>query len=382
MRARLIACSLPAWRLMGELARRWRKEAPDWEVEETVKCSALPELSEPRPLQECVGAWFKEADALVFLCAAGIAVRSIAPWLGHKAQDPAVIVIDEGGSFCISLLSGHTGGANELACRLAGWLGAVPVITTATDRAQVFAVDLFAKANGLALTDWEGAKRLTARLLAGERVGLCSQLPLDGKLPSGLQLYDWKLWEEEGGGKGQGLREGQIHEIQEGRMHRIQEGRMQEIPEWGICISWKKLPSDPFPHTLYLIPPVLTAGIGCRKGISYEAVEAAFANCLEENGIRPEAVAAVASIDWKEEEEGLQAFCQKRDLPFHGYSAARLLRAEGSRSSSSFVKQITGADNVCERSALADTDGTLVCGKRIWRGVTVALAAGRKVLRF
>ena len=119
MRARLIACSLPAWRLMGELARRWRKEAPDWEVEETVKCSALPELSEPRPLQECVGAWFKEADALVFLCAAGIAVRSIAPWLGHKAQDPAVIVIDEGGSFCISLLSGHTGGANELACRLA-----------------------------------------------------------------------------------------------------------------------------------------------------------------------------------------------------------------------------------------------------------------------
>ena len=197
MRARLIACSLPAWRLMGELARRWRKEAPDWEVEETVKCSALPELSEPRPLQECVGAWFKEADALVFLCAAGIAVRSIAPWLGHKAQDPAVIVIDEGGSFCISLLSGHTGGANELACRLAGWLGAVPVITTATDRAQVFAVDLFAKANGLALTDWEGAKRLTARLLAGERVGLCSQLPLDGKLPSGLQLYGWKLWEAE-----------------------------------------------------------------------------------------------------------------------------------------------------------------------------------------
>ena len=88
---------------------------------------------------------FAAADALVFVGAAGIAVRAIAPHCQSKATDPAVVVLDECGRFAVPLLSGHLGGANDLACRLGAACGAVPVITTATDANGLFAVDEWAK---------------------------------------------------------------------------------------------------------------------------------------------------------------------------------------------------------------------------------------------
>lgn len=88
-------------------------------------------------------------DGVIFIGACGIAVRSIAPYIAGKKTDPAVLVIDECGQFVISLLSGHLGGANELAVRCAGYLHATPVVTTATDLHSRFAVDVFAKRTGV-----------------------------------------------------------------------------------------------------------------------------------------------------------------------------------------------------------------------------------------
>ena len=76
---------------------------------------------------------FNDVDALVFIGACGIAVRAIAPFVKSKLTDPAVVVCDEAGRFTISLLSGHVGGANELAEQIARTIGATPVITTASD---------------------------------------------------------------------------------------------------------------------------------------------------------------------------------------------------------------------------------------------------------
>ena len=133
-------------------------------------------------LTQWSGRQFSEKNAMIFIGAAGIAVRAAAPWIRDKFADPPVIVIDETARFVIPLLSGHVGGANELACELAAFLGAVPVITTATDRNGLFAVDLFAAGNGLVLTDRKMAREISARILEGKTVGFISDFPTDGGL--------------------------------------------------------------------------------------------------------------------------------------------------------------------------------------------------------
>ena len=118
-------------------------------------------------LQSWTGKQFSQADGIVFIGACGIAVRSIAPFIQNKKKDPAVLVADECGKFVISLLSGHLGGANELADLAADILGAVPVVTTATDLHGRFAVDVFAKKNQCSIVHMKAAKEVSAALLAG-----------------------------------------------------------------------------------------------------------------------------------------------------------------------------------------------------------------------
>ena len=110
---------------------------------------------------------FAHADALIFVGAVGIAVRAIAPHCRSKAVDPAVVVLDECGHFAVPILSGHLGGANDLARALAAVCGAVPVITTATDANGVFAVDAWARHQNCAVLEPGRIKRVSSRLLAG-----------------------------------------------------------------------------------------------------------------------------------------------------------------------------------------------------------------------
>ena len=132
-------------------------------------------------------AW-EASDALLFVGAAGIAVRAIAPHVASKASDSAVVVIDEAGRFAVPLLSGHLGGANELAQTVARAAGAIPVITTATDVRGVWAVDTWARCAGLAVSNPEAIKRVSARLLSGGRVALYSDMPISGQPPEGVDI--------------------------------------------------------------------------------------------------------------------------------------------------------------------------------------------------
>ena len=132
-------------------------------------------------------AW-EASDALLFVGAAGIAVRAIAPHVASKASDSAVVAIDEAGRFAVPLLSGHLGGANELAQTVARAAGAIPVITTATDVRGVWAVDTWARCAGLAVSNPEAIKRVSARLLSGGRVALYSDMPISGQLPEGVDI--------------------------------------------------------------------------------------------------------------------------------------------------------------------------------------------------
>ena len=105
---------------------------------------------------------FSDREALVFIGAVGIAVRSVAPYVKDKLTDPPVIVIDEAGRYVIPVLSGHVGGANDLAVEIADNIGAEPVLTTATDVSGAFSVDLFAEENGLRIMNRDGIARVSS----------------------------------------------------------------------------------------------------------------------------------------------------------------------------------------------------------------------------
>ena len=285
------------------------------------------------PCAKFTGPVFAWADALVFVGACGIAVRSIAPWVRDKRTDPAVLVADERGKFVISLLSGHIGGANALAERLALALGAVPVVTTATDVNGKFSVDAWAAERGLYIDGMAAAKAVSAAILEG-LVPLCGDFPIRGELPGGVTAGD----------------SGPV----------------------GICVSWKK--RRPFEKTVLLVPPVVHVGIGCKKGTGPEKIAALVDRVLEENGVHPRAVKLAASIDLKRDEPGLLDFCKDRGWPLAFYPAEELRAVEGDFTPSDFVRSVTGVDNVCERAAMIGAEKLLV-RKTARDGVTVALAA-------
>ena len=285
-----------------------------------------------------------DCDLIVFVGAAGIAVRAVAPYLAGKAYDPAVVVIDEAGRFVIPVLSGHLGGANALAERLADGLGAQAVVTTATDGRGVFAADSWAKDNGCAVIDPPNIKHVSGALLRGETAGLRSDFPVDGRLPAHVSL--------------------------------------DAAAESGIAIGFDTK-AAPFAHTLHLVPRIVHIGIGCRRGTDADKIETAVREALAAAGVPREAVRGAASIDIKNDEPGLLALCEQQGWPLETFSADALRQAAGDFTPSAFVAETVGVDNVCERAAVcAAAGGRLLCRKTARDGVTVALAARDFRVRF
>ncbi len=278
-----------------------------------------------------VGGLF-DREALIFVGAAGIALRAVAPYVASKKSDPAVLCMDEAARYVIPLLSGHIGGANALARRLAAALDATPVITTATDVNGRFSVDAWATEQGMAITSMVLAKRVSAEILVRD-IPFWSDADRPDTLAGGL------VWSDSG--------------------------------ELGICASVHNV--KPFANTLLLVPRVLHIGIGCRRGTPAEAIEAVVLKILAEYKLRPEAVAGVASIDVKENEAGLLECCRSHGWPIRFYSAAQLNAVQGSFSKSEFVKNTVGVDNVCERAAAA-SGGEIIVKKTALNGVTAAVA--------
>ena len=294
----------------------------------------------PVPSAACYEHQFEFSDVMIFIGACGIAVREIAPYIRDKRTDPAVICIDAGGSFVIPILSGHIGGANELARKIAAELSAAPVITTATDVFRKFSVDEWASANGFVLSNMEAAKMVSAAILERD-IPIRCDLPVLSAYPEGTFPAD----------------EGEL----------------------GIYIGWKK--DRPFRVTLQLIPRVISLGIGCRKGTPEASVREAVEHVLSENNIDRRAVRSAASIDLKSEEAGLLGYCKSENLPICFYSADTLRKVQGSFTHSDFVEQVTGVDNVCERAAMFNAERLLV-PKTACGGVTVAAALLHQEVNF
>lgn len=286
------------------------------------------------------GKVFAHTDVLIYVGACGIAVRAIAPYIKSKVVDPAIICVDERATFCISLLSGHIGGGNQLTRELAEKIHAIPVITTATDINHRFSVDEWASRKGFWIEDMTVAKEVSSAILE-KNVPICSDKAITGELPKGLLI--------------------------------------DETGNIGISVSIYQ--KRPFDKTLAIVPSVLTLGIGCRRGTPLEKIEEAVRKVFQEQRLNWHAIEKVASIDLKAEEQGLQVFCEKYAIPAIFYTAEQLSKVQGKFTRSDFVQKVTGVDNVCERSAVA-SGGRLIVKKTACDGVTVAVAERDWVLDF
>lgn len=296
------------------------------------------------PLGEWTRKRFEEMDGLIYIGAAGIAVRSIAPFLKDKLKDPAVVVMDEMGNYAVSLLSGHIGGANRLAKLAAEICSAEPVITTASDVNGKIAIDVWAAGHGFLVGDRHMAKRLAAAALE-EPVGFFCDFPLKDGIPQGYRLNKperMNVW------------------ITVKRT--AKEGMLRRLEDEG--------------RVLRLIPQYLTVGIGCRRGVSGERIKGMVQKTLEAANLEERAVARLASIDLKRAEEGICWLAEHWGVPFLTFSAEELERAEGVFAESPFVRQAVGTGNVCERAAMiaAGKGAVLAAGKQTGDGVAVAVA--------
>ena len=289
---------------------------------------------------KCYGESFSSAEALAFVGSCGIAVRKIAPYVHDKRTDPAVVCVDELGTFVIPLLSGHIGGANALARRIAEHLHATAVITTATDVNRRFSVDTWATEHGCAISSMKLAKAVSAAVLEGD-IPFKSDFSVVENLPNGIIPG--------------------------------------ESGHLGIYLTVTDV--EPFEKTLRLIPKRLHLGIGCRRGTEKEAIQTAVEQVFRAHHLDCRAVRSAASIDLKKDEEGLLSFCREQNIPIRFYSAEELKAVSGDFTPSAFVQTITGVDNVCERSALIGAE-KLIVRKTACHGVTVAVAMEKWEVHF
>lgn len=285
-----------------------------------------------------------DCDVIIFVGAVGIAVRAVAPYLVGKTVDPAVIVTDEAGRYVVPILSGHIGGANAFAHRIADTIGAEAVITTATDINGAFAVDTWAAEQRCIIYDPENIRYISGAILREETVGLQSAFPIEGELPAQV--------------------------------------RVTSDAQTGFTVGYRQNDS-PFPHTLHIIPRIVHLGIGCRRGTSLQQIENSIKWTLSRAEIPIQSLCAIASITTKQNEAGLLAFVEKYRLPICFYTADELQTAPGVFSASDFVRRTVGVDNVCERAAaLSSGNGRKLYGKTVRDGVTIALYAESFRLRF
>ncbi len=318
------------------------------ELEVFAKCSLAKEVCVENAIQfveQSIGEWareqMKERNTLLFIGACGIAVRAIAPCLTDKLHDSPVLVMDEGGEYVIPILSGHMGGANEIAARIALKTGAIPVITTATDINRKFAVDLFAKKNGLHIVNKDGIAKVSSKVLAGRKITIAME---SGHIPEGTVIPE--------------------------RIYIVSYPTEQTV---DIAVTTGEKENDAL---LRLRPREYIIGMGCKRGKEEEKIKEFILKSIEEAGISGEQIFAVASIDKKKDEEGLLAWCRKANVPLLTFTAEQLQEQEGDFSTSAFVKEQVGVDNVCERAAIkaCTQGGILIYKKHAEDGMTIAIA--------
>jgi precorrin-4 C11-methyltransferase len=236
---------------------------------------------------------FQSHEAMVCIMASGIVVRELAPLLGDKHTDPGVVVLDERGRFAVSLLSGHKGGANGLARRVAKLLGGQAVITTSSDTQNMPALDLIGQSEGWRLDQNEYMTTVIGALVNGETVGVFQDAGDESWWPASpppnLQRF------------------ASVQELAEA------------APAAALLITPRLTPELRMPAICYR-PRCLTVGIGCNRGASADEIHTAVEQALNDAGLSKQAILCVATITHKADEPGLIGICAQRGWPLRIYA--------------------------------------------------------------
>ncbi len=329
--------------LAETLAKQW----PRISIRCSRRLSAVHTVATAEPferLSDAVSTVFCSYEGHVFIMAAGIVVRAIAPLLQDKTRDPAVVVVDDAGRFAVSLVAGHIGGANRLAAAVAEVLDATPVITTATDSHGRPAVDAVAIDCGLKIENPAAIKGVNMALLEGVAVPL-------------FDPYGWL-----------GNELGEMAVAAEAQQLASLYGNKPGVYVDDRCLS---LP----PEVLVLRPPSLIAGIGCNRGTPVEEIETLLQSVLASNNLSLQSLAKITSVDLKKDEPGLLSLTIALGVPLVFHSRDALNRVRHVPNPSAMAAKHIGVKSVCEAAALLTAvGGTLMVPKQKSPNVTVAIA--------
>jgi len=305
----------------------------------------LPEgellVGEEQGITASLAANWRHRDGFILIMAAGIAVRAIAPLLTDKRSDPCVVVMDERGRHAISLVSGHLGGGNALARRVAAICGGEAVITTASDTLGLVALDLWAREQRLVAESPRRLTKVSARLVNKGMVTLYSEIPVEF-LPPGLV-------------------------------------QVNEMGQADIIVSNRHIDSE----ALLLRPRNLVVGVGCNRGTAAEEFDQALAEILDELRLSRLAIRSLASISQKNDEQGLLEFASNNHWPVDFFPGDALNAKAASLDHSEFrlafspaaMRAVGASHGVAEPAALVGAARNhLLSRKRKWKNVTLAIA--------
>ncbi|MCL5995340.1 MAG: precorrin-4 C(11)-methyltransferase [Chloroflexi bacterium] len=295
---------------------------------------------------------FQTHEAMVCVMASGIVVRELAPLLGTKHTDPGVVVTDEQGRYAVSLLSGHKGGANELARRVAALLGGQAVITTASDTQELPALDLIGQSDGWYLDQGEYLTAVTGALVNGETVGMFQDAGDESWLP--------------------------VPPAPNLKRFTSVQALVEAAPAAALLITHRQVSGLEMPAIIYH-PRCLAVGVGCNRGTSDAEIRKAIEDALDEAGLSRNAILCAATITHKAAEPGLLSVCAQLGWPLRTYTREEILRVEHLPNPSEWARRALGVPGVAEPAALLAArehgrDAVLLVEKRKFPNVTVAVA--------
>ena len=256
------------------------------------------------PLRPVVKRAFAGYSSLVLFLSAGASIRLLAPLLESKQIDPAVVCVDDAGSFCVSLISGHVGGADQLAQEVAVCLGARAIVTSASHASGTLAVDLLGKEFGWRLkADATTITRASAAVINSQPIGIWQGAGEPGWWPDGKPLP------------------GNI------AVYATLEDLAASACATALIISdttsdLETLLADKI--TVVYRPRSLVIGMGCRRGVPVEELESLLAEALRENGLSAECLAEIATAEIKRGEPGLEQLAERHGVPLSFLQANEL----------------------------------------------------------